>query len=77
MTSLHAIWIATMGFAMLQGAMEQTSASANLDGEVRAVTSANHTGNVQTRTMMLATTPMNVFATRMKLMLRACAIMKY
>ena len=62
MTSLHAIWTAIMDFAILQAAMEPTSASANLVGEERAATSADHTGDVQTRKMMLATTQMNAFA---------------
>jgi hypothetical protein len=76
-TSLHAIWTAIMDFAILQVAMEPTSASASLVGEERAATSADHTGDVQTRKMMLATTQMNVFVMAMKLTLRACAIMKF
>jgi hypothetical protein len=51
-----------MDFAILQAAMEPTSASANLAGEERAATSADPTGDVQTRKMMLVTTQMNVFA---------------
>jgi hypothetical protein len=51
-----------MDFAILQVAMEPTSASANLVGEERVATSADHTGDVQTRKMMLATTQMNAFA---------------
>jgi len=64
-TSLHAIWIATMVFAILQVAMEPTSASANLVGGERAATSAGHTGDVQIRKTMLATAQMNVFAMAM------------
>ena len=65
MTSPLAIWTAIMDFAILQVAMEPTSASANLVGEERAATSADPTGDVQTRKMMLVTTQMNVFAMEM------------
>ncbi len=65
MTSPRAIWTAIMDFAIPQAAMEPTSVSANLVGEERAVTNADHTGDVQTRKMMLVTTQMNVFAMEM------------
>ena len=77
MTNLHAIWIAIMDFAMLLAAMEPTSAFANLAGEERAVTSADHIGDVPTKKTMLATILMNACAIRMRLILKACATMKF
>ena len=76
-TSHHANWTAIMDSAMLQGAMPPTSASASLEGEGPAVTSAGHTGDAQTKEMMLAIIPMNVSAITMKMILRACATITF
>jgi hypothetical protein len=73
-TSHHALWIATTDSVIPQVLpILPTSASANLDGEVKPVTSVAHTGGVQIRVMMLAITPMNAFVSKQRMTRRICA----
>jgi len=74
-TSHHANWIAITASVMhLVWPIPQISASANLVGEERAVTSAARTGDVQIKVMMPVIFPMNVSASRMRMILIDCAI---
>lgn len=72
-TSHHANWTAITDSVMrLVWPILPISASVSLVGEVRAVTSAAHTGDALIKEMMLATFPMNVFASTTRKILNYC-----
>ncbi len=77
-TSLTAIWIAITDSVMPQVLpILPTSVSVTLDGEVKHVTYAVHTGDVQIRAMMLATTPMNASVSRLRMTQIICATTQF
>ena len=72
-TSRLAIWIAITDSVTPPAMEPKTFASANLDGEERAVTSAAHTGGAPTRTTMPATFPMSASVSRKRPIQTFCA----
>ena len=72
-TSLTALWIATMDFVIQRVLLiPPTSAFATLDGEARPVTSVALTGDAPIRLTMLATIPMNVSVLTQRMIQKLC-----
>ncbi len=77
-TNLLVPWTAITDSAMLLVLPTlPTSASANLDGEARDVTSVAPTGDAQIRMMMLVTIPMSVSVSRQRMIHWVCATIQF